>query len=201
MLYEVRIEGESPVIHHSGLGIDPETPINREIAKITTKKASQRTSVENIRLRDLETIRSLWLTDEQQPEIPTAALRAVIEAAARKFKEGPSVREGMIVLESRFLYDSEKYGTDVEQLAKTTQFTVPVRVGQSRVLRTRARFNPPWSVEFTLDVDEELIDRENLHKWLELGGRRIGLGDWRPQKSGVCGRFRVASIEAVIDAV
>ena len=44
------------------------------------------------------------------------------------------------------------------------------------------------------DVDEELVDKAKLTAWLALGGRRIGLGDWRPEKSGVFGRFDVEDV-------
>ncbi len=39
------------------------------------------------------------------------------------------------------------------------------------------------------------MDREKLTAWLALGGRRIGLGDWRPEKQGgVFGRFDVEEV-------
>ena len=44
------------------------------------------------------------------------------------------------------------------------------------------------------DVDEELVDQEKLTAWLALGGRRIGLGDWRPEKGGTFGRFDVKHV-------
>ena len=44
------------------------------------------------------------------------------------------------------------------------------------------------------DVDEELVDRDQLMAWLATGGRRIGLGDWRPEKSGHYGRFDVEKV-------
>ena len=39
-------------------------------------------------------------------------------------------------------------------------------------------------------------DKLHLEKWLDIGGQRIGLGDWRPGKSGGdYGRFELVSIE------
>ena len=197
MQYRVRLEGKAPVIHHSGLGIDPEHPANKEIAKITSKPASKRAESENIRIRDLETIKSLWLGDDERPAIPAFAIRSCIETAARKLREGPAVREGLIVLDSRFEYDTERYGETLEELSKSTQFTVPVRVQRARIMRTRARFDTPWAVVFEIDADDQLVDAEKLANWLDIAGRRIGLGDWRPEKSGVCGRFGVSSITAI----
>ena len=36
--------------------------------------------------------------------------------------------------------------------------------------------------------------------WLALGGRRVGLGDWRPQTSGHYGRFDVKEVSELPDA-
>lgn len=198
MRYRVRLDGEAPLIQHSGTGIDPETAVNREIARLAAKKASQRTETEHRRLRELEVIKSLWLEDGK-PTVPVSALRSAIETAARKSKEGPLVREGLLVVDTTFAWDQDRYGdgSDLDDLAKKTEFTTPVVVQRNRVLRTRARFETPWSVEAVIETDDDLVDQERLTTWLDVAGRRIGLGDWRPEKSGVHGRFSVASIEAL----
>ena len=94
-----------------------------------------------------------------------------------------------------FEYDT-KLGETVEELAKTVQFTVGVVVQRARVLRTRAKFDE-WGAVFLLDVDPELVDEPHLEKWLAIGGKRIGLGDWRPEKSGKYGRFELEEIEPI----
>ena len=33
------------------------------------------------------------------------------------------------------------------------------------------------------------MDMPKLERWLAIAGKRVGLGDWRPQKSGEYGRF------------
>ena len=50
------------------------------------------------------------------------------------------------------------------------------------------------------DVDPELVDRDKLTAWLALGGRRVGLGDWRPEESGQYGRFDVEEVTELPDA-
>ena len=87
---------------------------------------------------------------------------------------------------------SRRYGESVEELS--TEGAVSWRrwvVGRTRILRTRAKFDCPWSVAGVADVDEELVDLDKLQRWLAVGGRRVGLGDWRPQTSGHYGRFDV----------
>ena len=194
MFYNVRIEGQTAIIQNSAAGLDPLLPINLEKAEITRKRGSNRTEPDDERLRQLEAIGSLWLDDDERPTIPSTAIRSVIETGARKLKQGPQVREGLAVIDTSFTYDVRVYGESLDELSKTCQFTVPVVVQRSRVLRTRAKFDVPWACDFTLSVDDELVQREWLERWLDIGGRRIGLGDWRPEKSGQYGRFTVSSI-------
>ena len=195
MLYRVTIKGIAPIIHHSAAGLDPLLPINVEKQAITRKRGSNRTPADDARLRELDTIGSLWLDFEDKPTIPASAIRSVIETGARKLKQGPQVREGLVITDSAFDYDRERYGESIEDLQRSTQFTVPVVVQRSRIMRTRAKFDMPWSCTFGVDADDELVSREQLERWLDVAGRRIGLGDWRPEKSGTYGRFEVESIE------
>ena len=198
MQYRITVSGVSPIIHHNGTaGLDTRSPVSREIAAITSTRGGGRTEPDDDRLRELEAQRALWLDEGGAPAIPATAIRAAIEAGARKRKQGPQVRGGLMVLSTAFAYDTEKYGTDVEALGRSTQYTVPVVVQRSRILRTRAKFDTPWSCTFEVDVDDELIDLSQLLEWLDIAGRQIGLGDWRPEKSGMFGRFTAPDIEKV----
>ena len=200
MQYRFRISGISPLLMHNGAaGLDTRSPLSREIAAITAKRGGNRTESEDERLRELECRRSLWLDEGGAPAIPETAVGAATEAGAKKRRQGPQVRGGLMVLETVFEYDREKYGTTQQEIGRSAQFTVPVVVKGNRIARTRARFDTPWSCTVTVDVDGELIDREQLLEWLEIAGRQVGLGDWRPEKSGAFGRFNVASFEAVAD--
>ncbi len=99
----------------------------------------------------------------------------------------------MVEAVERFHHDRSP-GTTAEELARSCQFTTGVRVGGSRLLRTRARFDQ-WAATILVEVDPELVDRDQLLRWLDIGGRRVGVGDWRPEKSGQYGRYEVEDIE------
>ena len=195
MYYAIEIQGIRPLIMHNGAaGLDTRSPANIEKAEIAKKRGSNRTAADDARLCELECQTALWLDQSGAPTIPAAAIRAAIETGARKLKQGPQVREGMIVDSiDEFIYD-QSLGATVEDLGQSAQFTVGVVVQRSRVLRTRAKFDD-WGLKFTLECDDELIDREQLERWLDIAGRRIGLGDWRPEKSGDYGRFEVVAIK------
>ena len=125
-----------------------------------------------------------WLGAAWRGEAGTVFSDRESEASARKGRQGPLVREGLMTERVSFRYDVERYGEALEKVVKTAQFTAPVVVNGKRILRTRAKFDCPWSVVGVADVDEELVDKAKLTAWLARGGRRIGktargLGDWR----------------------
>ena len=172
----VEIEGIAGIIHHSAAGVDPLHPSNKEKGEITSKTGSKRTEADEQRIREIETKISLWLDEEGNPTIPKTAIRTCIETGARRLKQGPNVREGLIVKNTKFKYDTKRYGTTMEEWEKSLQFTVPVVVQRARILRTRALFEPPWSCIFEIEGDKGLVDAPKLEQWLEIGGTRIGLG-------------------------
>ena len=197
MRYQITIKGVSPIIMHNGAaGLDTRSEANLEKATIAKKRGSNRTASDDARLAELEVITSLYLDKDGAPTLPETAFRAVIETGARKLKQGPQVREGLLVESvDEFIYD-RSLGTTAEQLAKTAQFTTGVVVQRNRILRTRAKFDE-WGAIFTIEVDDELVDRTQLGTWLDIAGRRIGLGDWRPEKSGLYGRFETVEIKEI----
>ena len=66
-------------------------------------------------------------------------------------------------------------------------------------MRTRALFRD-WRATITMDALDEFVDARALEQWATIAGRLIGLGDWRPDCSGVHGRFAVESVEKMDDA-
>ena len=147
MRLEFTLAGVSPLIMHNGAaGLDTRSALSREIAALTAKRGGNRTDIDDRRLWELECRRSLYLDADGRPTLPEAALRAVIESSARKTKQGPLVREGLMIESVTFCYDVKRYGEDVKKLITTAQFVAPVVVNRKRVLRSRARFDCPWSV-------------------------------------------------------
>ena len=197
MQYTIKIQGIRPLLMHNGAaGLDTGSVANIEKAEIARKKGTNRTEADNLRIQELECQTSLWLDVDGAPSIPEGAIRSMIEKSARKLKQGPQVREGLIVDRVlAFDYDKEKLGTTVEELGKQAQFSTNVVVQRSRIIRTRAKFDH-WSCTFVIDADDELVDKTQIESWLDIGGRRIGLGDWRPACSGNFGRFELVSIES-----
>ena len=65
-----------------------------------------------------------------------------------------------------------------------------VIVNRARIMRSRPCFKD-WALEFQLDIEEEEIDPSVIKEILDYAGKRVGIGDFRPEKGGSFGRFHV----------
>lgn len=61
---------------------------------------------------------------------------------------------------------------------------------QGRMMCHRPRLDK-WEVTFTLDVDDTVFDPKLIRQVVDDAGKKIGLGDFRPQRKGPFGRFVV----------
>lgn len=66
--------------------------------------------------------------------------------------------------------------------------TIPATKG--RVMRHRPRFDQ-WGAKFDLLLDDQLLSPEMAQQLLTEAGQSIGIGDFRPEKRGPFGTFRV----------
>lgn len=68
--------------------------------------------------------------------------------------------------------------------------TIPATKG--RIMRHRPRFDQ-WGAKFDLLVNDDMIEVEMVHQLLNEAGVGVGIGDYRPEKRGPFGTFRVVS--------
>ena len=70
--------------------------------------------------------------------------------------------------------------------------TIPATKG--RIMRHRPRFDS-WGARFDLVVNDDLLSTEIVHQLLNEAGQSIGIGDFRPEKRGPFGCFRVTRFD------
>ena len=75
--------------------------------------------------------------------------------------------------------------------------TIPATKG--RVMRYRPRFDQ-WGARFSLVINDDLLAVEDAHNLLNEAGVSIGIGDFRPEKRGPFGCFRVIKFEEQVSA-
>jgi hypothetical protein len=66
--------------------------------------------------------------------------------------------------------------------------TIPATKG--RIMRHRPRFDE-WGAKFNLLLNDDVLSLDMAHQLLNEAGQNIGIGDFRPEKRGPFGTFRV----------
>jgi hypothetical protein len=198
---EVPIEGISPLILHNGQTSDPLSPVTKAVQRLTAKR--KKTDEDHEILSREEWFAGLYLSHDleitengfQAPKearvvLTMDMLQAMILRGARKNKLGPLASAGILVVEDAELHYADEPQINELVAQKKYVFRRSVRVNQARVMRTRPRFMP-WSATLKLSISPEVIDVSQVLDCLRSAGRLVGLGDWRPEKSGPYGRFVV----------
>lgn len=66
---------------------------------------------------------------------------------------------------------------------------------RGRVIRYRPIFKK-WALVFHIDAEDE-IPADVIKEALEIAGRYVGIGDWRPEKKGKYGKFQVTEFKEI----
>ena len=179
-----KITGVSPFLMHNGQLADPLNPHSRSIAEVTGKR--KKTDADHVEVGRREFFGSLYLQGGE-PCIPAEMLEAALIKGAMKEKRGPQAKAGLLVEHNcRLEYDGPH---DPQALWDDHRFRlrVGVKVGQSKIMRTRPRFDD-WVSEIEVKFLPSLLNGREVKGFLITVGEQIGIGDWRPR----FGRFSVA---------
>jgi len=138
-----------------------------------------------------EAERSCYLTEDKTSlAFPAMNLHRSMIHAAGAFKAGrlsmtPYIAGGVEIEPEMLSFNTDKYLVD-------TRRAVVQRQG---IMRSRARIPQGWKLSCELLISEEdLPQKSNLDMLKEIlteAGRRIGIGDFRPQKTGPFGKFKI----------
>lgn len=193
------LTGISPLLMHNGQAIDPLNVYAKEIKRISKKK--NKTDEDQGIMSRVEWFMSLYhdgapdtvadgdvqVDPDARLVLPANGIEAMLIAGAKKLKQGPAAKAGLIVEDdARLTYDGP---ADINKLwaAGKHVHRVAVRVGTARVMRTRPIFRT-WGATVAISHDQSVIDEPEIFSILKAAGQQVGIGDWRPR----FGRFEVA---------
>jgi len=174
--YEIKIKGITPLLQNRFAG---EETIG------TTKKRTATTKENDVN----DTLYKLPNGTIYQP---SESIKQALIEAGKAFKKGKSNKSKTF---ASFIQFEAEAIPHLKQKWETDRRAVVIPSTKGRVMRNRAKF-PEWELKFkvlVLDADE--IDEALLHDALEYAGNYIGIGDYRPQKKGMYGRFIVSEIK------
>lgn len=178
-----KIKGVAPLLLHNGQLADPLNPYSKRLKAITSKR--KKTDEDYERMAEIEWHGGLYVQDGKVV-IPGNVIEAMLIESAKKTRQGPKAKAGLLCVDDfQLLYDGP---ADIEELWKDKNFrlTVPARVRNARVMRTRPRF-AEWSLQFTVLYEPSLLNEEDVRGFVKRAGEIVGLCDWRPR----FGRFVV----------
>lgn len=200
------ITGISGLIMHCGQTADPLNKFAKAMGKLSKKR--NKTDDDLMQISDLEWWAGLYtdvpadINDDCVASINPAAklilpahvLDSMIREGARKSKMGKQASAGCIVTgDGELVHDGPN---NINKIAADEKYRRrdAVKVGQSKVMRTRPFFQT-WGCIFEVQIDESVIEVDTVRHAIQMAGRLVGIGDWRPgaPRGGSWGRFELNS--------
>lgn len=172
----VPIEGVSPLIVHKF-----SSKIQKEIKDKQNKKARKKEA----RDPEAEYLDTLYFMngDDRTGFPATGFKKATVRA-------GKFLDYRMTDLNSAIFIEPDE-GELVEIHGKHEMRTDMVRLqGKTADIRYRGHY-PTWSANLKVKYNSNLLSAESVVQLIHEAGFGVGIGDWRPEKSGVCGRWKV----------
>jgi len=178
-MLQISIDGTSPLIQHKWS--------EKALRQLRDKGGGKKTKNREPRDPQAEAKAATYFTKDGSHGIPLLALKsAIIEAAHKDIGfEKTLVRKGLFIK------------APDEALVLPMKCSEPivredsVRVGMgSADLRYRPQFNE-WSVDLLCEYDADLLQPTDIVNLIDRAGFGVGVGEWRPEKGGEFGRFRV----------
>lgn len=99
-------------------------------------------------------------------------------------------RQGVICPEPVML------GLKVEEVRHVRIFTSsqPGKAKSGRVWKSFPVIDT-WAGELYIHAVDDIFTPEVIHRHLDIGGRLVGIGVWRPENEGMWGKFQVTAFE------
>ena len=182
--------GISPIILHSCQCVNPLHPLSIEMKKITSIRT--KTEEDIVNLSKLEWESGLYYDEKIGVYIPAENVEAAVREGAKARKKGKDIVRGF-QCETMMIPLNIGENLTLEQMRDDPRFydVRSMKVKQSRVMRTRPRFNM-WNISFTAMYDENLMNFKDVVDAIEYAGQYVGMCDSRPKY----GKF-VARVEEI----
>lgn len=188
---QFHVEGVSPLLMHNPSGM---APAGDDSVSTKTKVAPP----------DVEAERGVYYSPTGLISLPTTAFRGCLASAAKGRRFGKTFATS-IVKGSVFSADEWTPVTMPDGTPMTT-WTVDARravLGTGKtakgIIRGRPKFEE-WAATVNFEYDADFLHPDQIGELLEIGGRTIGVGDFRPENSGPFGRFQLVAAPAAAPA-
>lgn len=186
---QITLVGTNGLLMHNSRLANPLDPATKNLKAATSKR--KKTDDDLIEISRLEYIGGMYFDSEIGPYLPADNIHRCMVDAAKKYKLGKKFTEGVVLQTdvNPIAYEGPRTLEDL-WADDNFRFSSSVKVGMSRVMRTRPYFRE-WMTEATAIFDPNVIDFSEIEQIAETAGQLIGIGDWRPRY----GRFIATVVE------
>lgn len=182
---DFRIVGVSPLVQHQWA--------EKALRQMREKHQGKKTKTRDIRNSEEEADAATYKDADGRPGIPAIAFKSALITAAHKDLgiEKTLVRKAIF---TGCADPQEVLPIDYERVEVREDL---VRVGAGAAdLRYRPYFFG-WSCAMSLQFEPTLIQMGDLLTLIDRAGLTVGIGEWRPEKGGEYGRFKVDETSGV----
>jgi len=191
----VKIIGETPLVVHNWSQKAKQQMLDVMMQKAKSKKHDVKNPVEDF-------IESLYWLDGKPAEYTEDAYASAIQNGARFGFPTTAFKAAAVSAGYRSGLTKDKVSTngafhikgDMVEIVGTPVIREDmVRVSNGAPdIRYRGMF-PAWEAEIELTYNANVISAEQLVNLINYGGYACGIGEWRPEKGGDWGRYRVVT--------
>ena len=174
--YSVAIKGMSPLL------------MNRFLPAELLETKVKRGNAKDVNVED-----KLYLTEDGRPYVPSTYIRNSLIEAGKSIRikgKGKSTYSKLLGSSLIVQPDNIIINSSTGWESFTTTAVNPTTKG--RVMVTRPMFKD-WTLSFEAVVLDD-ISEEVFRNILDEAGRYVGIGDWRPAKKGMYGKFIVTKL-------
>lgn len=174
--YEVEVKGSSPLL------------MNRYVEGTIEQIKVRKGEAKSMPVED-----KLYLDAQGKPYIPATYLRGALVEAGKNIKIAGKQRATY----SKLIGSTVSINPDAiplnPNLWQPYTITAVNPMTRGRMSVTRPKFDN-WGLKFEIMATDD-IPEDKLAAILEEAGRFVGIGDWRPQKKGMYGKFIVTKFK------
>jgi len=175
---KVQIEGTTPIL------------FNRFRDTAIEGKSKKRTGA----LAETEIEDKLYLDEKGNPQLPSVYLKNSITEASKQFKivgKGKSTYSKLVASTvdiEPFMIDLKSGKYEVFRISAVNPMT------KGRMMTERPKYIK-WKAEFEIILNDPAVPVSVINEILEHSGKYVGIGDWRPEKKGMFGKFMITSFK------
>jgi hypothetical protein len=180
----VNVVGDAPLLMHNGQLADPLNKWSKALKELSGQR--KKTEEVHVEMSRIEWLGGLYVNGDGKAIIPSECIEAAIYEGAKKQKLGKAFKSAVFVYEDAVLDIGTK--KKLEDLWGDDNYrdTRGVRIGTSRIMRTRPVFKQ-WKARFEVAFDDEQVNASDVERAVNDAGRLVGFLDYRPK----FGRFSV----------